>query len=312
MKKKFLITGAHGDIAISIYRIIKEKYKEKCSIDGVDILSDGPGDFVFSKVFKSPNPKEKKYNIFFKKLAIQYNLIIPTTEVELKYFSKKKNTSLIKKFPILINSSNIIKTFLNKVSTQNFLKKNDIYPTKFSLPLNKIKKYSKPFFLKKIFGSGNKNYQIIDSKEKFKKLSKLKKNEWMAQEYLNHKYEEYTCALIKIEKFISTIILKRKLNGGLTYYAELVKNKEIQNTLEKMAKKIDLKGCINIQLKIYNNRVVIFEINPRISSTVMIRHKLGFKDCIWWIEYFLSKKIPLSKKIINKRVYKFYSEKFVK
>ena len=219
---------------------------------------------------------------------------------------------MIKKFPILINSSNIVKIFLNKISTQNFLKRNDIYPTKFSLPLNKITKYSKPFFLKKIFGSGNKNYQIINSKKKFKKLSKLKKNEWMAQEYLNYKYEEYTCALVKIEKFISVIILKRKLNGGLTYYAELIKNKEIQNTLETMAKKIDLKGSINIQLKIHNNRVAIFEINPRISSTVMIRHKLGFTDCLWWIEFFLFKKKPISKKIINKRVYKFYSEKFIK
>jgi carbamoyl-phosphate synthase large subunit len=311
MKKKILITGAHGDIALSIYRIIKEKYKEKYSIDGMDVLPDGPGDFVFNKVYKSPNPTTKKYNIFFKGIANQYRLIIPTTEGELKYFSKKKNLYLIKNFPILINKKSIIKIFLNKISTQYFLEKNNIYPTKFSLPLNKIKNYTKPFFLKKIFGSGNRNYQIINSKQKFNKLSKLKKNEWMAQEYFNYKYDEYTCALIKIEKFISTIILKRKLNGGLTYYAELIKNNEIQNTIESIARKIDLTGCINIQLKIYKNRIAIFEINPRISSSVMIRHKLGFTDCLWWVEYFLNKKIPTPKKIINKSVYKFYTEKFI-
>jgi hypothetical protein len=152
---------------------------------------------------------------------------------------------------------------------------------------------------------------IVMQKGLSQESSKLKKNEWMAQEYFNYKYDEYTCALIKIEKFISTIILKRKLNGGLTYYAELIKNNEIQNTIESIARKIDLTGCINIQLKIYKNRISIFEINPRISSSVMIRHKLGFTDCLWWVEYFLNKKIPTPKKIINKSVYKFYTEKFI-
>ena len=32
-----------------------------------------------------------------------------------------------------------------------------------------------------------------------------------------------------------------------------------------------------------------------------MRHMLGFKDCIWWIEYFLNKKIPFrSFEIINR------------
>ena len=35
----------------------------------------------------------------------------------------------------------------------------------------------------------------------------------------------------------------------------------------------------------------IFEINPRISSTVMMRNKIGFKDCLWWVQSRLS--LPL-------------------
>jgi carbamoyl-phosphate synthase large subunit len=36
---------------------------------------------------------------------------------------------------------------------------------------------------------------------------------------------------------------------------------------------------------------VIFEINPRFSSTVMFRHLLGFKDLIWSINEIAGKAI---------------------
>ena len=79
-----------------------------------------------------------------------------------------------------------------------------------------------------------------------------------------------------------------------------------------LAKKINLNGSINVQLKINNSRYAIFEINPRLSSTVMMRHKLGFKDCLWWIEYILNNKLPKNKyKIKNRKLLKFFDEKFI-
>ena len=72
-----------------------------------------------------------------------------------------------------------------------------------------------------------------------------------------------------------------------------------------------LEGSINIQLKILKKRIGIFEINPRLSSTVLMRDMLGFKDCIWWIEYFLNKKTPSNVKIKYKKILKKYTEVFV-
>jgi carbamoyl-phosphate synthase large subunit len=309
MKKKILITGAHGDIAQSIYKIIKKNYKNKYDIEGIDILSNGPGEYIFDKVFKAPKANSNKYGKFINKIGAQYLLIIPTTENEMDYFSK--NIILIKKFPILMNKPEIIKLFLNKLSTHKFLSLNNIYASKFSLPLRNIKTYQKPFFLKTIYGHGNQDYKIINSKTKFNSLNELNKNQWIAQEYFNKKYDEYTCSIIKIENFIYTIILKRKLLKGLTYYAETVKNKNIDIALRNIANKVKLEGSINIQLKILKKRIGIFEINPRLSSTVLMRDMLGFKDCIWWIEYFLNKKTPSNVKIKNKKILKKYKEVFV-
>ena len=46
---KFLITGAHGDIAQSISKIIKSTYK-KAIINGTDLIESGPGEFLFNKI----------------------------------------------------------------------------------------------------------------------------------------------------------------------------------------------------------------------------------------------------------------------
>ena len=82
--------------------------------------------------------------------------------------------------------------------------------------------------------------------------------------------------------------------------------------LFNLAEKINLEGSINVQLKINKKRYAIFEINPRLSSTVMMRHKMGFKDCVWWINYNLRKKIPKFKFKIKKiKMIKFFSEKFI-
>ena len=46
---KFLITGANGDIAISICRIIKQHFKRSI-IDGSDIVDAGPGEIYYNHI----------------------------------------------------------------------------------------------------------------------------------------------------------------------------------------------------------------------------------------------------------------------
>jgi carbamoyl-phosphate synthase large subunit len=309
MKKKILVTGAQGDIAQSICKIIRRTYKKNIIIDGSDMKKFGPSDYIFDKILYSPSVNTSQYKLFIKKIVRKYDLIIPTTENEIKFFAY--NNKIADSVPLLINKPQIIKIFLNKISTHNFLFINRIFHPKFSVPLNLVKKYSGPFFLKTIYGYGNKNYKLIDNAYKFKKLDLLKKNQWMAQEFYNEKFEEYTCCVIKLDNFISSIILKRKLNKGITYYGEVIKNKKIENALRKVAEITKLEGSLNIQLKIFKKKISIFEINPRLSSTVMMRHMLGFKDCVWWIEYFLNKKIPKKPKVKIKKILKILEENFI-
>lgn len=309
MKKKILITGAHGDIGISVFKILKKNFKKKFLIDGMDCKSNGPGSFFLKNIIKSPRASEKKFGKFIKKIISKYDLVIPTSEDEIIYFSKNKKYFF--KYPILMNNAKIVLTFVDKILTNDFLIKNKILPPKFSIKISTLKNFRKPFFLKKKIGHGNNNYKPIKSIKDFSQLKGLKKSEWIAQEYFDSSYHEYTCCLIKLGSFTKTIILKRKLLSGFTYYSEVVNDELIEKNLIKLAKILDFNGSINIQIKKKPNKAAIFEINPRLSSTVLMREMYGFKDCKWWIEYFLYKKVPKKVNIKKGKILKLFTEKFV-
>ena len=305
---RFLITGANGDIARSICKLIKKNFKF-ATVDGTDIKIIEKEKNLYNKIHKVPLPKNKSFLKKFIKLSKNYNLLIPATENEISFFSE--NIHLFKN-KVLINSKSIIDKFSSKQNTYSFLKKRNFKVPKFCSKLNTIKKFKEPFFLKKNIGHGNKNYMVVRSRREFLNSKKLK-GDWVAQEYLDKSFKEYTCGLIRLKKFCDVIILERKLKGGFTCFAKRVKNLKLENSLLRLAKTINLNGCINVQLKYKKSRYAIFEINPRLSSTVLMRDMLNFKDCYWWINYFIYKKIPnRNYKILNKSIIKIRNnEKFI-
>jgi carbamoyl-phosphate synthase large subunit len=284
---KILVTGAHGDIGCSVGKIIKSEFKN-CKISGVDIEDHGPGDLLFDNVFKTPHIKDKKYLRIIKKIYQKFDLIIPCSEPEIDFIVKKK---LFKIFPILINKPEIVLNFDSKQKVLEFLKLN--FKPLSSNYFNSIENIKYPFFLKKNKGYGNKGYYLIKNFKELKK--KINYTNWIGQEYLYGKDNEYSCAVIKLLNFEKVLILNRKLHkSGFTYFAKTSKNNRLEKILINLAREIKLHGCINIQLKIIKNKFKVFDINTRLSSTVMMRHIVGFKDCVWWIKDFF--KIKFSKK----------------
>ena len=64
-------------------------------------------------------------------------------------------------------------------------------------------------------------------------------------------------------------------------------------------------GSINLQLRMVEGVPMLFEINPRFSSTVEFRDEFGFKDLIWSLEDKF--RLPREKNTKNKSKYtKFY------
>ncbi len=54
-----------------------------------------------------------------------------------------------------------------------------------------------------------------------------------------------------------------------------------KNFFKKVTEEIDFFGPANFQLILTKKGPMIFEINPRFSSTVLMRNHLGFTDLLW-------------------------------
>ena len=169
-----------------------------------------------------------------------------------------------------------------------------------------------PLFLKKNVGSGNKDCLIIKDKSEIKKITN--KN-FIVQEYLNQDYDEFTCGIYRSNNYTGSIIFQRKLHHfGFTYHAKVCENKKISKILESIANRINLNGCLNIQFKKKGNKIKIFDINTRLSSTVFFRDMVGFKDLLWWIKDKLKKKHTPKfnvKNVRNKTIVKYFEDKMV-
>lgn len=109
-------------------------------------------------------------------------------------------------------------------------------------------------------------------------------NDFVWQQYLYPDNQEYTCALFKPDSIdLRSIIIKRELSQGFTLKGEVVENIKIKEYIHQIGESFGLDGVMNIQLRLTDDGPMIFEINPRLSSTLVFRHMLGFKDLEWWI-----------------------------
>jgi carbamoyl-phosphate synthase large subunit len=196
----------------------------------------------------------------------------------------------------------------DKLYTANFLEEH-------GLPFPKTKIVSEvdetvfPLILKDRKGSGSKSIFLVSEQSEFDFYARRFPN-FIAQEFVPNSSEEYTCGLFRSSTGeIRSITFKRKLIGGFSGFGMVVCNDSIDEVLIAIAEKLDLLGSINVQLRLSDRGPIVFEINPRFSSTVMFRHLMGFEDVIWSIQDRLS--LPIShyqKPEAGRRFYKGFSE----
>jgi len=279
---KILITGANGDIGEAIGRILKEVLPD-ASISGGDSAGPFPGCFVFNKMLQTPLASAPEYLDYLHGLKNQFDLIIPTSEPELERLSQVPDAK--DHFPLLMVSSKIVNTFLDKYETVRFFQNNGLKSPKTKL-FTEVEISDLPVYVKPRRGAGGRGHRLIETYAEWQSAKLVAKYDWIAQEYLSGEDMEYTCALYRHNGTLRSIVLKRKLQGDKTIRAEVVSNLAIDRLLQEIAEMIDLDGCINVQLRMTADGPRVFEINPRLSSTVMMRHRLGFRDCEWWVRDF--------------------------
>ncbi|WP_165176976.1 ATP-grasp domain-containing protein [Desulfovibrio sp. ZJ369] len=285
-KHHIMITGVSGDIG---YSCVKALFEEQCyKLYGIDMSPLCPVRHLLETFKVVPPVASADYLEIISSLIKKYDIevFLPTSEAEILFIDNNREFFSKLNCKLAINNKDIVENFSSKYKTASFIIRNGFKAPETYL-LSKFKmQLPYPFIVKPDFGCGSKSIYLIKSNEDFEAINKSD-TAYIVQRYLPNENEEYTSSVFSDGKTITTVTFRRKLKNGLSFFVELVKSPYMENLGKKIAPLVNLHGSINIQSRKLNNEHFIFEINPRLSSTVFFRNMIGFKDAHWWIQSLL-------------------------
>lgn len=298
-KPNILITAAGGDIGGNVIQILSNYRDVIGSLIGTD-LSNNIFAFKMLDTFYTIMPTNHPSYLnailqIIKNHSIDY--IIPLSEHEIRWFDAHRVVFQHHSIKVLINNPNIVETFFNKLKTSSELNKINVQTPETFLLTEYTNQLSFPLILKSIFSINDKTVQTVQNQQQldcFKAMLQNPEN-YLIQQYIGTLEDEYTTTLYQYRNRKKVITFKRKLTGGMTSYASIANEPLLETYAYRIADHFNLQGSINIQSRKLGEQFYIFEINPRFSSTVYIRHHFGFHDLLWWLnDLFESALFPVN------------------
>lgn len=244
-----------------------------------------------SEYLDKVNDAIKKFNI---------HAIIPGSEPEAEILSANANKFSV---PIIANAHQLMPLMMDKFTTSAKLIELGLP----SIPTYKIEAWEQavedlgfPVIVKPTTGTGgSKGVTLCTNKEEIKSIvEKLPPHSgYCIQPVIGSEDSEFTVGILsdKEGKLIDSIVMKRKLTGLSlldtkvsgnikfsisTGYSQgfFIKDEKIQSFCEELALKIGSTGPLNIQLRIHDDMIYVFEIHPRFSGTTTMRADVGFNE----------------------------------
>lgn len=283
--KKIFITAIGGDIGYGVIKSLKKSHHDLyiigCDIQKYNFAYDIIDDFYVSPSY---NNEEKWKNFVIGILnAKNVDYFWPITEPEIQIVDKNKR--LFECCKVIINSSNVLDVTMDKKKTASKLLEADVKTPPTWIDIESCEeKY--PMIVKEKFGCGSHSVSVVENYnelvEQFNSMT-----DPIIQAYIGNAGDEYTMTIFSDGDIVNSIAFKRTLGfGGMSRFVELVHDENIYDIACRIATLFNLKGSINVQMRKVNSDYCVFEINPRISSTIGFRMQLGFNDVAWWVDMF--------------------------
>jgi carbamoyl-phosphate synthase large subunit len=278
----YLITGIGGDIAQGISRIVRA-YDQSSILIGTDISERHAGSLFVDHFKVIPSAGEvNSYLDHLQSLVVEFdiNYLIPTSETEIEAISN--HIDLFKDIHVIYPGTKVVGKCLDKYITNKFLSSLGL-PVPWTSTSQENVPVDYPCIFKGRKGAGSKVLFTVGSADEALFLVK-RYPDGIFQELLLPHDNEITCGVFRSKnKKIAVLQFQRVLNEGTTSWAKTVYHQDIEDMCKFVAENLELEGSMNVQLRLTDDGPRIFEINPRFSSTVYMRHLIGFDDVVWSI-----------------------------
>ena len=209
-----------------------------------------------------------------------------------------------------VNPQPVIDVCSNKKETSIFLAQNGFgHPHTLSLhsccDLNSVKRF--PVVVKPVSGGGSQDCYIAQNLKELEVLIEYLQginDNFIVQEYIGHHDDEYTVGVLHDMdgNFINSIAVRRKLTSALNIrtavrnrtgraelgewliissgisHGQVGRFREVTEPCERIAAALGARGAINLQCRLVNGSIKVFEINPRFSGTTSLRAMMGYNE----------------------------------
>lgn len=301
--------GGVGEQILKCLRMSSLDY----NIIGCDMDRNSMGLTNVDKAYLAPAASHKDYmeNIINICKANNVHVLFHGSEPEMKVLSKNRQILADNGIFVPFNPEKVVDICLDKYLTMNFLKDNGFeipqyWEVKDEADLQKIDVF--PIVLKpSVGGGGSVNTFIAQNAEELELFGKyLLKiyNQFLAQEYIGKIEDEYTVGILhgSTGEYINSIAVKKNILPGLSNKTRVVNRTsksdlgeilaissgvsqgeigrfpEVTEPCKKIAQKLGCTAALNIQCRVYNHKIYVFEINPRISGTSSLRAMVGYNE----------------------------------
>ena len=160
----------------------------------------------------------------------------------------------------------------------------------------------------------------------------------MVQEYVGRPEDEYTVGVLHDLDggFINSIAVRRELDGALNARVRVANRTErrdlgeslvissgyshgyigpypeVTGPCERLAAALGVRGAVNIQCRLVDGAVQVFEINPRLSGTTSLRAMVGYNEPdVLLRRHVLGEVVPPRFAYRSARIHRSLVEKFV-
>ena len=294
-----LITGIGGDIGLSALQIINRTYPN-WGVFGSDTNDESAGAHLVNTFVRSVSALQDNYLEWLTGIVRKYavDLVIPCSDLEIVAISQ---SGCGLEVPMIMANDRAIHIGSDKLITAQTLSQAGI-PAPITTTPDQTWREPFPHVIKPRDGRGSRGFFISQSEAQDDCYRNLYPNS-IFQEILTPANKEITCGLYRSRTGqIATIALRRHLNGGSTSWCEVIDDPRIRELCVSIAHVLELNGSINLQLIMTTQGPMIFEINPRFSSTVNMRDLLGFPDLRWSIEERFFGSEPDLKSVTEKQI----------
>jgi len=315
-----LITGAAGNQAHFIWNALRRSCLD-VRVVGCNYSPEGAGLYQFDAGYVVPGASDPQY--LPQLLALckreRIGLILVGNMAEMRVLARHRHQILAETGATVVTSPpEALQRMEDKWELTRYLGRAGFDFPRSALPSDRsaweafLAQIPFPYVVKDRLGAGSQGLGIARNRKQLDYLIETIPNP-LVQEYLHPDDQEYTVGVFleADSRPAASIVMKRQLGLGMTWRAETLPDSPFGEYCERVLAGSGCIGPCNVQLRLTERGPVIFEVNPRFSSTTSARAYYGYNEPEMCIRHFVLREAIRRPTIREVRFYRVIEDVFV-